>query len=136
MSATDAKAQQGSGRPAPAVLIVDDEAATRTLLRKTVQGLYPSARINEASNGETALSIARTARPDLVLLDIVLPGSETSGVLVCQELTKTRIPVLIVSGNAGGPILDACLSLGAADILRKPFTIEDAQAKIKACLGG
>ncbi|MFB3879713.1 MAG: two-component system response regulator [Armatimonadota bacterium] len=135
MSATGVPPSGSGPAPAPAVLIVDDEAATRALLRKTVQDLYPSARINEASNGEAALRLARASRPDLVLLDIVLPGSDTSGVLVCQELTKAMIPVLIVSGNASGPVLDACLSLGAADILRKPFTLEAAQAKIKGCIG-
>jgi two-component system OmpR family response regulator len=136
MSATDAQAPGESSRPGPVVLIVDDEATARTLLRKVVQTAYPTAQINEAADGETALRLARTARPDLVLLDIVLPGSDTSGVLLCQELTKAMIPVLIVSGNATGPIAQACLSLGAADILRKPFTIEDAQAKIKSCMGG
>ena len=136
MTAPDAPITGGTAAAGPVVLIVDDEAATRTLLKKTVQGLYPSAQLHEASDGETALRVARTAHPALVLLDIVLAGSETSGVLVCQELTKARIPVLIVSGNAAGPVLDACLSLGAADILRKPFTLEDAQAKIRYCLGG
>jgi CheY-like chemotaxis protein len=136
MTAPDAPTTSGTSRPGPAVLIVDDEAATRALLKKIVQGLYPSAQLHEASDGETALRIARAAHPDLVLLDIVLPGSDTSGVLVCQELTRAQIPVLIVSGNATGQVLQTCLSLGAADILRKPFTIEDAQAKIKTCLGG
>jgi len=135
MTATGSQPSGPAPASGPSILIVDDEAAARTLLKKVVQTLYPLAQFHEASDGEIALRIARTARPDLVLLDIVLPGSDTSGVLVCRELTKARIPVLIVSGNASGPVLDACLSLGAADILRKPFTLEDAQARIGYCLG-
>jgi CheY-like chemotaxis protein len=135
MSATDSSAPAGSSKPGPAILIVDDEAAARRLLKKVVQGLYPSARFHEALDGEVALQIARSAHPDLVLLDVVLPGSDLSGVLLCREFTRARIPVIVVSGKAAGPVLDACLSLGAAGILRKPFTVEEAQAKIKGCLG-
>lgn len=116
------------------VLIVDDEAATRTLLRKTVQGLSTPCTVFEASDGDEALGIARREHPDLVLLDIVLPGSSSSGVIVCQELCRTHTKVLIVSGNATGPIADACLSMGAVAILRKPFSVEDARTMIASCL--
>jgi CheY-like chemotaxis protein len=116
------------------VLIVDDEAATRTLLRKTVEGLSTQCTVFEAAEGEQALSIAQRERPDLVLLDIVLPGSSSSGVIVCQELCRMHMRVLIVSGNATGPIADACLSMGAVDILRKPFAVADARAMIASCL--
>jgi CheY-like chemotaxis protein len=118
------------------VLIVDDEAATRTLLRKTVERLSIPCTIFEASEGEGALSLAQREQPDLVLLDIVLPGSTSSGVMVCQELCRMHTKVLIVSGNATGPIADACLSMGAVDILRKPFSVEDARAMIASCLAG
>jgi len=116
------------------VLIVDDEAPTRILLRKTVQGLCTPCTVFEASDGDEALRIARREHPDLVLLDIVLPGSSSSGVIVCQELCRTHTKVLIVSGNATGPIADACLSMGAVAILRKPFSVDDARAMIGSCL--
>jgi CheY-like chemotaxis protein len=118
------------------VLIVDDEAATRTLLRKTVERLSIPCTVFEASDGDGALSLARREQPDLVLLDIVLPGSSSSGVMVCQELCRMHTNVLIVSGNATGPIADACLSMGAVDILRKPFSVEDARTMIASCLAG
>jgi len=135
MTVSDAGVPVGAAGPGPVVLIVDDEAATRVLLKRTVLTACPAAQLYEASDGETALRLARTTHPDLVLLDIVLPGSETSGVLICQELAKTQTRVLIVSGNATGSIAQACLSMGAVGILRKPFTIEDAQATIRGCLG-
>jgi CheY-like chemotaxis protein len=134
MMTTNEIRPQASG-PGPTVLIVDDEASIRTLLKKIVLDLAPTARVEEAADGESALRLAQTLHPDLVLLDIVLPGSETSGVLVCQELCRRHAQVLIVSGNASGSILDACLAVGAAAVLRKPFTLESAREKISACLG-
>ncbi|MDH4180068.1 MAG: response regulator [Armatimonadota bacterium] len=132
MSASDPQGE-GVGKTAT-VLIVDDEAPARTLLRKTLEALPVSCRIFEAADGDTALRVARQSPPDLVLLDIVLPGSSTSGVLVCQELCKTRTKVVIVSGNATGSIAQACLSMGAVDILRKPYSVQDARALFESCL--
>jgi CheY-like chemotaxis protein len=117
------------------VLIVDDEASTRAALRTMVEGLSVPCRVLEAADGASALELAGRVSPDLVLLDIVLPGSETSGVLVCQELCKSHTKVLIVSANATGSIAQACLSMGAADILHKPFAVEDARTLIASCLG-
>ena len=134
MSASDAQGEGVGKTPTATVLIVDEEAPARTLLRKTIETLPVSCRVFEAADGDTALRLARQLSPDLVLLDIVLPGSSTSGVLVCQELCKTHTKVLIVSGNATGSIAQACLSMGAADILRKPFSVKDARAKIESCL--
>ncbi len=135
ISGSDAGVAGEAAGSGPAVLIVDDEAATRRLLKQVVLAVCPSARVHEAADGTTALRFARTHHPALALLDIVLPGSETSGVLLCQELTKIHTPVLIVTAHATGSISQACLEMGAADVLSKPFTAEDAQARVRACLG-
>ena len=117
------------------VLIVDDEPAIRTLLREIAEGLSVPCRVYEAADGQSALQIARVTRLDLVLLDIVLPGSTTSGVLVCQELCKsTRTKVVIISGNAGRAILDACLSMGATECVRKPFSPDQLRDRLMAWL--
>jgi CheY-like chemotaxis protein len=113
------------------VLIVDDEPAVRALLREIVEGLPVACEIREASDGEVALRVVQSAIPDLVLLDIVLPGSSTSGVLLCQELCKnTQTKVVIVSGNAGTSILDTCLAMGATDCVRKPFSADYLRSKL------
>jgi CheY-like chemotaxis protein len=117
------------------VLIVDDEAATRALLRTTVQGTAIPCRILEAVDGDTAVEIARRTRPDLVLLDIVLPGSASSGVFVCQQLCKDRrTKVVIVSGQAGDAVVRACLSVGALAHVKKPFSVPEVRAKIEEWL--
>jgi len=130
MTSSDAQPQQADQGPRKTVLIVDDEAATRTLLRKTVQNLATFCTILEAADGDSALKLAKNARPDLVLLDIVLPGSSTSGVLLCQEFCRMQAQVVIVSGNATGPIAQACLAMGASEILRKPFSVEAAKTML------
>lgn len=117
------------------VLIVDDEAATRALLRATVEGLSVLCRIFEAVDGDSALEIARRTRPDLVLLDIVLPGSGTSGVLVCQELSKDRrTKVVIVSGRAADSVIRVCLYAGAIEHIAKPFSVPELRAKMEQWL--
>ena len=134
MTASDPQGEGVESTPKATVLIVDDEAPARTLLRKTLEALPISCRIFEAGDGDAALRIAQQSRPDLVLLDIVMPGSSTSGVLLCQEFCKTHTKVVIVSGNATGPIAQACLSMGAVDILRKPYSVQDARALLESCL--
>ena len=117
------------------VLIVDDEAGMRTLLRAVVEGASVPCRIVEAVDGDSAVEIARRDRPDVVLLDIVLPGSSASGVLVCQELCKdSRTKVVIVSGQAGRSIIDACLNAGAIEHVQKPFSVSEMRARMERWL--
>jgi len=134
----DSGAVEGETRvpEAKTVLIVDDQDATRALLRATIEGLSIPCVISEAADGDTAIDIARRTRPDLVLLDIVLPGSSASGVLVCQELCKdSRTTVVIVSGQAVDSVLNACLSAGAIDHVRKPCSVEQMRGKLAGWLG-
>jgi two-component system response regulator MtrA len=119
------------------VLIVEDETGTRELLKTAVNAVSLPCRIAEAATSEAALQAARMARPDLVLLDIVLPGSETSGVLLCQQFCKdTRTKVVVVTGQAQDSVVAACLSAGAVERVSKPFSVSDLQGKIEAWLRG
>jgi CheY-like chemotaxis protein len=133
MTASGSNAESDGGSSAPTILIVDDEAATRVLLRKTVES--SGCRTIEAADGDSALAMARSARPDLVLLDIVLPGSTTSGVLLCREmLQELGLKVVVVSGNATGTIAQSCLTMGVTDILRKPFSVDVLREKLPGWL--
>jgi CheY-like chemotaxis protein len=70
-----------------------------------------------------------------MLLDIVLPGSATSGVLVCQRLCRDRrTKVVIVSGRAGPSVINACLYAGAIAHVAKPFSVPELRAKIERWL--
>jgi CheY-like chemotaxis protein len=117
------------------VLIVDDEAPTRKLMRVAVESAGLPCQVVEASDGEAALKLAADFRPDLILLDIVLPGSASSGVLVCNHLCKdSRNRVVIVSGQANKTIVQACLNAGALDYVRKPFALETFQEQVRGWL--
>jgi CheY-like chemotaxis protein len=117
------------------VLIVDDEASMRTLLRAALESLDIPCRIYEATSGEKALEFAKETRFNLVLLDIILPGSTASGVMVCRELCKDlHSRVVIVSGSASKSIMEACLAMGAKDIIHKPFTLESLQTSLRQLL--
>lgn len=118
-----------------AVLIVDDDHATRLLLKATIEGLSIPCRILEAADGDTALELAGRTRPDLALIDIVLPGSSASGVLLCERLCKdSRTKVVVVSGQANESIVQAALSVGAVAYVRKPFSVDDMRVKLAAWL--
>ena len=115
----------------PTVLIIDDDPSTRKLLREILEQLGVPIRIDEAADGDSAMGVVRRRRPDLVLLDIVLPDSRASGVILCQVFCRDpRTQVVIVSGNASESIFDACLAVGALECVRKPFSVEQMRSKL------
>ena len=117
------------------VLIVEDQEPTRMLIKAAVEGTEIDCRILEAADGDAALAAASRRRPDLVLLDIVLAGSGTSGVLVCHQLCKDpRTKVVIISGQSSAAIVQTCLNAGATAYLPKPFSLDALQVKVKGWL--
>ncbi len=106
------------------ILIVDDHADIRRLIRLTLE--FEEYDIREASDGETALAIAEEFRPDLVLLDVMMPG-QLNGLDVCQRLRQgvpagqpPRIIMLSARGQASDR--EAGLQAGADVYLVKPFS--------------
>lgn len=113
------------------VLIVDDEAGIRRFLHAslTAQGYS----VSEASTGEEALQVVPSYRPDLILLDLGLPGVDGTEVTSClREWTKTPIIILSVQGEESAKI--AALDAGADDYLTKPFGTGELEARIRAAL--
>ncbi|MBK5926222.1 phosphate regulon transcriptional regulator PhoB [Rhodobaculum claviforme] len=118
----------------PLVLVVDDEPAQRAMLSYNIeaQGL----RAITASDGEEALVLADEQRPDVILLDWMLP--RLSGIEVCRQLkarTATReIPVIIVSARSEEEDRVRGLDTGADDYITKPYSVNELMARIKANL--
>jgi len=133
---SDGAGTSGGARGEPKrVLIVDDDEATRKLLRATVEGLSTPCLVYELADGDEAIQHARRNRPDLALVDIVLPGSDASGVMVCRELGRDpRTKVVVVSGQTSDAITQAALAAGATAYLRKPFSVDDLRAKLEEWL--
>jgi DNA-binding response OmpR family regulator len=128
--------EMGPGRQAgPRVLIVDDDPVARTVLAGFVRTVSNDCLIAEAADGDAALDLIRADRPDLALVDLMLPNSGVSGVLVCQELCKeSRTKVIIITGMTSRAVVDTCLDMGAQSCLRKPFAGAELRAQLEGCL--
>jgi DNA-binding response OmpR family regulator len=104
------------------ILVADDEASIRILIRTTLES--PECRLLEAATGAAALSMAGRLRPDLVILDWMMPG--ISGLDVLRALRSdprtAQIPVIMVTAMGQEKHRAAGLSLGAQAYLVKPFS--------------
>jgi DNA-binding NtrC family response regulator len=109
------------------ILIVDDEPAARYGLRRALEAKY---RIVEADSAEAARTAVETEKPDLVLLDVVLPGS--GGVDFLAELREggNDVAVLMVSALDSAKTAVQALRVGAADYLVKGFELEELRARV------
>ncbi len=117
------------------VLIVDDHADIRRLLRMTLedQGLM----LHEAENGTAALAMAHAQRPDIVLLDVMMPGG-IDGLEVCRRIRSTpslaHTQVIMLSARDSMRDRDAGLQAGADEFIAKPFSPAQIAEKV-LCLG-
>ncbi len=115
----------------PRILVVDDEPAVSDLLSYNLR--KERYEVLVAADGRSALDLARRAAPDLILLDLMLPGVD--GLDVCRELRKTSgVPIIMIT--ARGEEIDRVvgLELGADDYVSKPFSVRELLARIKAVL--
>jgi len=102
------------------ILIVDDSLFMRMTLRNNLIGEY---EIVEADTGAEALEQFQKEKPDLVLLDIVMPQGEEEGIRVLKEMMKNNPQAQVVMITAVGQeaIIEECKKLGAKDYIVKPF---------------
>src|SRR5437773_10426111 len=109
------------------ILIVDDEPAARYGLRRALEAKY---RIAEVDSAEAAREALPRERPDLVLLDVVLPGQDGLSFLKSMRDQGRMVPVLMVSAlDAAKSAVDA-LRLGAADYLAKGFELDELRPRV------
>src|SRR5437763_14253058 len=115
----------------PTVLVVEDE---ESFVEALVVGLKREGfRVKVARDGLEALEVFDASRPDLVLLDVMLP--RMSGVDVCRELrTKSRVPIVMVTAKASEIDTVVGLEVGADDYVTKPYRLRELVARIRAVL--
>lgn len=113
------------------ILVVDDEAQIRRVLRSTLT--FRGYELLEAGTGEEGLELAGKFKPDLILLDVNLPG--ISGVETCRELRRfTAAPIIMLTVRNAERDKVVALDAGADDYVTKPFGIEELLARVRASL--
>ena len=118
--------------PRKTILIIDDEEPIRVLLKLTLQSAgYDS--VLEASNGEDGLALAMRYKPDLILLDLMLPGMD--GLSVCRRLKSSpdtqMIPIIMLTAKSDESDIVIGLEMGANDYITKPFNRKVLTARIR-----
>ena len=118
--------------PGPRVLVVEDEAPMRMALEDIL--IADGYRVLTAADGQTGCAMAVAEKPDLVLLDIMLP--KLDGLALCAELRRLSISVPVLMLTARGQVEDRVVGLdtGADDYLVKPFSTDELLARVRALL--
>jgi len=121
-------------RPGTKVLIVDDSTTIVAVLRKMLQ--QNGYETYEAYTAEDALDFARTMVPDLIFLDIVLPGMDGFACLrtLRREPATKQVPVIMISGNQQATEQFYVQRIGADDFMKKPFSRAEVFARIERLL--
>ena len=113
------------------ILIIEDEERIRQFLQRGLS--FEGYRIETAADGQTGLELARESPPDLVLLDLMLPGMD--GLEVCRRIrAASDVPVLMLTAKETIEDRVTGLDAGADDYLVKPFAFDELLARVRALL--
>jgi len=113
------------------ILVADDEPTLVATLKYNLE--RESYAVVTAADGEAALAIARETRPDLIVLDLMMPG--LNGLEVCRILRKEmQVPILMLTARDDETDKVAGLELGADDYVTKPFSMRELTARVRALL--
>lgn len=113
------------------ILVVDDEPQIRRVMRSTLS--THGYVITEATNGEDAIESARKNKPDLIVLDVNMPGM--GGIEACREIRRgSDAPIIMLTVRNAERDKVAALDAGADDYVVKPFGIEELLARIRSAL--
>ena len=111
------------------ILVVDDETTLRETLVDALEA--EGFRVVSAADGRAALTVFRAERPDLVLLDLMLP--ELSGIEVCRIIrAESGVPIVMLTAKDSELDKVVGLELGADDYVTKPFSLRELSARIRA----
>jgi DNA-binding response OmpR family regulator len=113
------------------VLVVDDEEAIAEAVRARLQS--EGFQVAVAGDGPDAIALCEQIRPDLVVLDLMLPGMD--GLEVCRQIQRDRwVPVLMLTARTEEADKVAGFAVGADDYLTKPFSLRELVVRVRAIL--
>jgi DNA-binding response OmpR family regulator len=117
--------------PTKTVLVVDDEPTLVATLRYNLE--REGYKVVAAGDGDKAITLARSERPDLMILDLMLPAVD--GLEVCRILRREmNLPILMLTARAGEVDKVVGLEIGADDYVTKPFSTRELLARVRALL--
>ncbi|HEU4911176.1 MAG TPA: response regulator, partial [Actinomycetes bacterium] len=122
----------GAARPEARLLVVDDEPNILELLATSLR--FAGFEVMTASNGREALAEARRSRPDLVVLDVMMPDMDGFTVVRRMRGEGTTAPVLFLTARDATEDKVTGLTVGGDDYVTKPFSLEEVVARIRAVL--
>ena len=114
------------------VLVVDDEPAICKLVQEHFRGKYA---VETVPNGAQALGVVTRSRPDLILLDIHLPGLDGVNLLKAFKELAAEVPVVVITGYADPGVEEESRGHGASGFLRKPFDLRELDEVVATALG-
>jgi two-component system OmpR family response regulator len=140
MTVTNASVREGQGQAMTTsqsagearLLVVDDEPNILELLSASLR--FAGFDVATASNGSEALRVAASYRPDLIVLDVMMPGIDGFEVVRRLRKEEQRVPVLFLTAKDSTEDKITGLTLGGDDYITKPFSLEEVIARIRAVL--
>jgi len=115
----------------PLILVVDDDVRMLRMMRRILE--LEGYRVITASSGEAALEVFDRQTPDLVLLDVMMPGMD--GYIVCQRIREfSQVPIIMVTARSVDDEKVRGLDSGADDYVTKPFSASELTARVRAVL--
>ncbi|WP_242611186.1 response regulator transcription factor [Blastococcus saxobsidens] len=122
----------GGSTPEARLLVVDDEPNIRELLSASLR--YAGFEVATAADGQQALSMAASFRPDLLVLDVMMPGLDGFAVVRRLRESGRHTPVLFLTARDAAEDKVSGLTLGGDDYVTKPFSLDEVVARIRAVL--
>ena len=113
------------------VLLIDDDPRVRASLKMVLEPIYD---ILQASDGQEGLDVFRKDDPDLILLDVILPGTDGLAMLQTLRMESKMTPVIMLTGTKSVKTAVDAMKLGAADYLSKPFDVDELRIVIDRVL--
>jgi CheY-like chemotaxis protein len=117
------------------ILTIEDTADIRRLIRMTLE--FQGYDVLEAADGPQGLALARAHKPDLILLDVMMPGVDGLGVArsLSDDPVLRRIPIIMLSAMGAARDIDAALQAGVKAYLVKPFSPRELLDKVGRLIG-
>jgi DNA-binding response OmpR family regulator len=131
VSVSDAEATHASNAGhAERILVVDDDHDVRAIMTSFLSEI--GYVVHEAEHGEAALALQKTVRPQLMIIDFAMPGTNGADVVKAARAAQPGLPILFVSGYADSAALEA--AMGSAPFLKKPFRPAELASAVRAAI--